>query len=374
MKIPFNRPAITGTEKKYLDDVFIKERFSGDGFYSRECQAVLEKYLDVPKVLLTTSCTDALEMAALLLNIQAGDEVIMPSFTFVSTSNAFVLRGAKIVFVDIKPETMNLNESLIEAAITPRTKAIVLVHYAGWSCDMEKVIALSKKYNLPVIEDAAQALGASFKGKKLGTFGALSCFSFHETKNIQCGEGGALVINDEKFIQRAEIIREKGTNRSQFFRGQTDKYTWVDVGSSFLPSELNAAFLYSQLQSIDMINSDRVASWNKYKKELSGIIELIDCPDYCNNNAHLFAVKLENINERTDFIDFLKLKNISAVFHYIPLHASEAGKKYGVFSGVDEFTSKESERLVRLPLYYGMKTEEVEYTCKAIKDFISQKR
>lgn len=369
--IPFNKPVVLGNEKDFISEVFLKNKFSGDGYFSGKCHEVLSSYFEAPKTLLTTSCTDALEMAAILLNIAEGDEVIMPSFTFVSTSNAFALRGAKIIFVDVNPQTMNMDENLIEQAITGKTKAIVLVHYAGWSCDIEKVQGISKKYNIPIIEDAAQALGATYKGKKLGTFGVLSCFSFHETKNIHCGEGGALVINDEKYIKRSEIIREKGTNRSQFLRGQTDKYTWVDIGSSFLPSELNAGFLYPQLLAVDAINANRVQRWDRYKKELSGIIEILDCPVYCTNNAHLFSIKLKDIEERTRLIDHLKKLNVSAVFHYVPLHSSPAGKKYGIFHGEDKFTTKESERLVRLPLYYDLTESDQTKVIEAIKSFLN---
>lgn len=367
--IPFNRPVVLGTEKNFIEEVFNKQKFSGDGFFSSKCHETLASYLGAPKALLTTSCTDALEMAAILLDIAPGDEVIMPSFTFVSTSNAFALRGAKIVFLDINPDTMNMDESLIEKAITSKTKCIALVHYAGWSCDLDKVLEISKKHNIPVIEDAAQALGATYKGRKLGTFGVMSAFSFHETKNIQCGEGGALVINDEKFVKRAEIVREKGTNRSQFLRGQTDKYTWVDIGSSFLPSELNAAFLFPQLNDVDVINANRLERWETYKKELSGIIEILDCPKYCTNNAHLFAVKLNDIEERTQFIDHMKKHDILTVFHYVPLHSSPGGKRFGEFRGEDKFTTKESNRLVRLPLYYDLSTEDQNKVISAIKSF-----
>lgn len=367
--IPFNVPVVLGTEKDFVADLFVKKKFSGDGHYSKLCHEALAKYLGAPKVLLTTSCTDALEMAALLIDIKEGDEVIMPSYTFVSTANAFVLRGAKVVFIDVNEDTMNIDENLIEAAITSRTKAVVVVHYAGWSCDMEKVASLCKKHSLSLIEDAAQALGATYKGKKLGTFGALSCFSFHETKNIQCGEGGALVINDESYFKRAEIIREKGTNRSQFFRGQTDKYTWVDVGSSFLPSEFNAAFLFAQLQKIDFINADRVRIWNKYHKELNETFEILECPDYCTNNAHLFSIKLKDLEERTRFISFLKENDIVAPFHYVPLHTAPAGKQFSRFHGEDVHTTRESERLVRLPLFFGMTEEDQDKIIRVIKSF-----
>ena len=367
--IPFNIPVVLGSEKDALAEVFAKRKFSGDGYFSTKCHEVLAEYLNAPKALLTTSCTDALEMSAILLDIKQGDEVIMPSFTFVSTSNAFVLRGAKIVFVDVNPKTMNIDESLIESAITSNTKAIVLVHYAGWSCDMDKVMSISKKHNIPVVEDAAQALGAEYKGKKLGTFGAMSCFSFHETKNIQCGEGGALVINDDKYIKRAEIVREKGTNRSQFLRGQTDKYTWVDLGSSFLPSELNAAFLYTQLVKIDYINSDRVRIWNKYLAAFKDQYDVLNCPDYCSKNAHLFSIRLKDVEERTSFIDYLKKNGVSSVFHYVPLHTSPAGRIYSNFHGEDKFTTSESERLVRIPLYFGMTEADQEKVISVIKSF-----
>lgn len=370
--IPFNKPVVLGSELKCLAEVFEKNKFSGDGFFSSKCQDLITSFLGAKKTLLTTSCTDALEMAAILLDISPGDEVIMPSFTFVSTANAFVLRGARIVFLDINPTTMNMDENLIEEAITSKTRAIVLVHYAGWSCDLDKVLDICRRHNLPLVEDAAQALGAQYKGKKLGTFGDLACFSFHETKNIQCGEGGALVINNDKFISRSEIIREKGTNRSQFLRGQTDKYTWVDLGSSFLPSELNASFLSSQLESITKINNNRFKSWNYYKENLSGVIEILDCPDYCTNNAHLFGVKATNIEERTNLIDALKEKKILSVFHYVPLHSSPAGKIFSTFHGVDKHTTRESERLLRLPLYFNMSDQDLEMVTKAIKDYFQK--
>lgn len=367
--IPFNVPAVTGKEKEYILDTIDKKKLSGDGPYSKKCHAWLENHLNAPKALLTTSCTDALEMAAILLGIENGDEVIMPSYTFVSSANAFAVRGAKIVFVDINPKTMNIDEKKIAEAITNRTKAILVVHYGGWSADMDLVMAISKQYNIPVVEDAAQALGSTFNNKPLGSFGAISCFSFHETKNVNCGEGGVIIINDPALVQRSEIIRDKGTNRSLFLRGQVDKYTWVDLGSSFLPSELNAAFLYAQLESFSMITERRLQLWNNYKLQLESTFEILKPSERCEHNAHLFAIKLKDIEERTDFISFLGSKNILAVFHYVPLHSSVGGKKFGRMHGEDVFTTKESNRLVRLPLYFSMTDTQQVTVINAVKSF-----
>lgn len=373
--IAFNKPPYVGKEDEYIKEAMIKNhKLCGDGPFTKKCSKWMEEKFKSEKVLLTTSCTHATEMAAILANIKEGDEVIAPSFTFVSSVNPFVLRGAKIVFIDINPKTMNINENLIEAAITDKTKVIVPVHYAGVSCEMNKIMEIAKKYNLIVIEDAAQGVMSEYKGKALGTIGEYGCFSFHETKNYSMGEGGALLIRDKENIEKAEIIREKGTNRSRFFRGQVDKYTWVDMGSSYLPSELNAAYLYAQLESAQLIFDDRMNSWNRYKEGLQelenkGLIELPYIPEDCKHNAHMFYIKCKDLEERTKLIDFLKQNEIYAVFHYIPLHSAEAGVKYGRFHGKDKYTTKESERLVRLPLYYGLKSEEVNLVVDKIKEF-----
>ena len=359
--IKFNVPPVTGKELEYIQQAIQSQHLSGDGMFTKKCHEWLEKTTNTKKALLTTSCTHALELAALLINTQPGDEVIMPSYTFVSTANAFVLRGAKIVFVDIRPDTMNIDETKIEEAITSKTKAIVPVHYAGVSCEMDKIMEIAKKYNLYVIEDAAQAMMSSYKGKMLGTIGHLGTYSFHDTKNYVSGEGGALLINDEQFIERAEIIREKGTNRSQFLLGQIDRYTWQDVGSSYLTSELNAAYLYAQFENTEKIQKSRLHTWEQYYMGLKSIaeanhIELPIIPAECVHNAHMFYLKTKSLNERTKLISKLKNAGIQSVFHYVPLHTSPAGKKYGRFFGKDEFTMAESEKLVRLPLYYKILT------------------
>ena len=377
--IPFNIPPYVGKELEYVKEAMEKNRkICGDGLFTKKCSEWMENKFNVEKVLLTTSCTHATEMTAILTDIKEGDEVIAPSFTFVSTVNPFVLRGAKIVFVDINPKTMNMDENLIEVAITEKTKAILPVHYAGVACNMDKIMEIAKKYNLIVIEDAAQGMMAEYKGKPLGTIGDYGCFSFHETKNYSMGEGGALLINNKENIETAEIIREKGTNRSRFFRGQVDKYTWVDKGSSYLPSELNAAYLYGQLENADLIYNDRMNSWNKYKELLQeledkNLIELQYIPEDCKHNAHMFYIKCKDLDERTNLINFLKENNINAVFHYIPLHSAEAGIKFGRFHGEDKYTTKESERLLRLPLYYGLKKEEIELVVTKIKEFYGKK-
>lgn len=324
--------------------------------------------------MLTTSCTHATEMAAILSDIEPDDEVIMPSYTFVSTANAFTLRGARIVFVDIRPDTMNIDEKLIESAITEKTKAIVVVHYAGVSCEMDTIMDIAKRHNLCVIEDAAQGMMSTYKGKPLGTIGDYGCYSFHETKNYSMGEGGALLVKNKNNIQQAEIIREKGTNRSQYFRGEIDKYTWMSTGSSYLPSELNAAYLWAQLEAAQKIYDDRMNSWNSYYALLSdlekkGYIELPGVPEECKHNAHMFYIKVRDLEERTQLIEYLKRENIYAVFHYIPLHSSPAGKELGQFHGEDKYTTKESERLLRLPLYYGLGGEDIEHIASKIKDF-----
>ncbi|MEN6461521.1 MAG: dTDP-4-amino-4,6-dideoxygalactose transaminase [Syntrophomonas sp.] len=374
MNIPFNRPLVTGREGKYLQEVMANQKLSGDGPFNNKCAAWLEERFGCSKALMTPSCTHALEMAAILAEIKPGDEVIMPSYTFVSTANAFALRGAKIVFIDIKPNTMNMDETLITVAITEKTKAIVPVHYAGVACEMDKIMEISKKHNLLVIEDAAQGVMSKYKNKYLGTIGHMGCYSFHETKNYTCGEGGALIINDERFAERAEIIREKGTNRSKFFRGQINKYTWVDIGSSYLPSELNAAYLYAQLEIADEVNRDRLNTWNRYYDKLRSLSEngFIDLPhiiDYCEHNGHMFFIKAKNLEERSRLIQHLQDNGINSVFHYIPLHSSVAGKSFGLFYGSDNYTTNESERLLRMPIYYGMKKDDVDKVCNAVINF-----
>lgn len=374
--IPFNIPPYTGKEQEYIAEVIKNQKLSGDGIFTKKCHQWLEGNFQTKKALLTTSCTHALEMSAILADINEGDEVIVPSYTFVSTANAFVLRGAKIVFVDIRPDTMNIDENLIEKAITPKTKAIIPVHYAGVACEMDSIMEIANKYNLLVIEDAAQGVMSTYKGKYLGTIGHMGCYSFHDTKNYSSGEGGALIINDERFLERAEIIREKGTNRSNFIRGQVDKYTWVDKGSSFLPSEINAAYLFAQLENADLINEDRLASWNTYYEDLKPLqdktyLELPTIPKYVTHNAHMFYIKVNNIEERTKLMNFLKLKEVNTVFHYIPLHSSIAGKQYGEFSGEDNYTTVESERLIRLPLYFGLDNEKINFVTSSIKSYYS---
>jgi dTDP-4-amino-4,6-dideoxygalactose transaminase len=361
--IAFNYPPHTGNEDKYVLEAMKSSKISGDGKYGQQCQVWFEKSLGCPKTLLTPSCTQALEMAAILIGIQPGDEVIMPSYTFVSTANAFVLRGAKIVFVDIRPDTMNIDESLIEAAITARTKAIVPVHYAGVSCEMDVINDIARRHKLVVIEDAAQGMMSTYKGRPLGALGHLAAYSFHETKNFTSGgEGGLLIINDKQFIHRAELIREKGTNRSQFFRGMVDKYTWVDIGSSYLPSEIQAAYLWGQLEWADQITANRISTWNAYRDALAdlastGKLVIQSVPDNCIHNGHMFFLKCKNLEERTAFLAHMKSRDILAVFHYVPLHSAPAGLKFGRFHGEDRYTTIESERLVRLPLWYGMSDE-----------------
>ncbi len=357
--IQFNVPPFVGKELNYIKEAIESKKICGDGAFTKKCNKWLEEQYKTSKALLTTSCTHALEMAALLSDIQPGDEVIMPSYTFVSTADAFALRGAKVVFVDIRPDTFNINEQLIEAAITPRTKAIVPVHYAGVGCEMDVIMDIAKRYHLYVVEDAAQGIQSTYKGQALGTIGDYGCFSFHETKNLSMGEGGALLIKDPKNVERAEIIREKGTNRSKFFRGEIDKYTWMDAGSSYLPSELNAAYLYAQLECADTVFKDRMETWETYYEHLkeleeNGHVELPVIPEYCTHNAHMFYIKAKDLDERSELISYLKANGIGAVFHYIPLHSAPAGRKYGRFHGEDIYTTKESERIVRLPLYYGI--------------------
>lgn len=374
MMIPFNKPAFTGKEEVYIGEAIKSGHLSGDGSFTKKCHLWFEGQFNVKKALLTTSCTHALEMAAILADIQEGDEVIMPSYTFVSTANPFVVRGAKIIFVDIRPDTMNIDETLIEEAVTARTKAIVPVHYAGVACEMDAIMDIANRHNLIVIEDAAQGVMSTYNGKPLGTIGHLGCFSFHETKNYNCGEGGALIINDERYVERAEIIREKGTNRSRFFRGQVDKYSWVDIGSSYLPSELNAAFLFAQLENAELINSYRLDCWATYYNGLKVLEERGDIclpflPKNINHNAHMFYLKAASLDERTHLIQFLKQKGIQTVFHYVPLHSSSAGLEYGEMFKEDVYTTKESERLVRLPLYYNLQIMEINQVIDAVKEF-----
>lgn len=375
MMIPFNKPPLTGNEEKYVLESMKSGKISGDGEFTRRCHAWFEQKLGCKKALLTTSCTHALEIAAILLDIKEGDEVIMPSYTFVSTANAFVLRGAKIVFVDIRPDTMNMDETLIEAAITEKTKAIVPVHYAGVACEMDTIMDIANRHGLFVVEDAAQGMMSTYKGKPLGTIGHLGTYSFHETKNYtSAGEGGLLIINNDQFIQRAEIIREKGTNRSLFFRGMVDKYSWVDIGSSYLPNDMSAAFLWGQLERADEINNNRLDTWQKYHDGLKefkerDLIELPTISDGCVHNAHMFYLKVKNLDERTALLEHLKQNNILAVFHYVPLHSAPAGLKFGVFQGDDRFTTSESEKLVRLPMYYGLEEKDQGTIIQVIKEF-----
>lgn len=372
--ISFNKPPYVGEEIKYIEEAVKAQKICGDGQFTKKCNKWFEDKTGAAKVLLTTSCTHATELAALLLDIQPGDEVIMPAYTFVSTADAFVLRGATAVFVDINPKTMNIDENLIEDAITEKTKAIVPVHYAGVSCEMDKIMGIAKKHNLYVVEDAAQGVMSTYKGKALGTIGDYGCYSFHETKNYSMGEGGALLIRDGKNAELAEIIREKGTNRSKFFRGQIDKYTWVEAGSSYLPSDMNAAYLWAQLQKADEINENRLQSWNRYYEGLkdleeAGKIELPYIPEYCEHNAHMFYIKAKDLEERSALISYLKENGVTAVFHYIPLHTAPAGKEYGRFHGEDKYTTKESERIVRLPMYYELDEQDAKKVMDLIHTF-----
>ena len=374
--INFNVPPFVGEEMEYVRQAIESHKICGDGTFTKKCCTWLEKKFHAEKILLTTSGTAALDMAALLCEFNQGDEVILPSYTFSSTATSFAIYGAKLVFVDIRPDTMNIDETKIEAAITDRTKAIVTMHYAGVACEMDIIMDIAKRYNLFVIEDAAQGVMSTYKGKALGTIGDFGCYSFHETKNYSMGEGGAVVINTPTYIERAEIIREKGTNRAKFFRGQVDKYTWVDIGDSFLPSELNAAYLWTQLLKADEINDNRMALWNAYYRAFrpladAGKIDLPVIPEGCVHNAHMFYIKCKNLKERTKFMEVMKSKKIGCVFHYIPLHSAPAGLKYGRFNGKDIFTTVESERLVRLPMYYGMSTEDCETVIKEVIDFYS---
>lgn len=372
--ISFNIPPFVGTELTYVQQAIDAHKICGDGQFTKKCNQWLEERFCAQKVLLTTSGTTALDMAALLCDLKPGDEVILPSFTFSSTATAFVLAGARLVFVDIRPDTMNIDETKIEAAITEKTRVIVPVHYAGVACEMDTIMEIAKRYDLMVVEDAAQAVMSTYKGKALGTIGDFGCYSFHETKNYSMGEGGALVINNPAYNERAEILREKGTNRSRFFRGQVDKYTWVDFGDSYLPSDMNAAYLWAQLQVADEINHDRLRTWNAYYQAFAPLAEagkaaLPAIPEGCTHNAHMFYLKCKDLEERTRLISYMKSNEIQCVFHYIPLHSAPAGLKYGRFSGKDEFTTKESERLVRLPMYYGLNDELRGKVIRNVKEF-----
>ena len=375
VRISFNRPPFVGKETEYIKEAVEKNgMICGDGPFTKKCSQWMKERFQTKNVLLTTSCTHALEMAAFLADIQPGDEVIMPSYTFVSTADAFVLRGATCVFVDIRPDTMNIDETKIEEAITEKTKAIVPVHYAGVSCAMDEIMAIAKKYNLKVVEDAAQGVNAFYKGKALGTIGDFGCYSFHETKNYSMGEGGAILFQDVRYLEPAEILREKGTNRSQYFRGQIDKYTWVGYGSSYLPSDMNAAYLWAQLEEADKINDKRLSIWNFYHEELKeledkGVLERPYIPEYATHNAHMYYIKVKDLRVRTKLLAYLKERGILSVFHYVPLHSATAGKKFGRFHGEDVYTTKESERLCRLPMYYSLSLEEAAEVVKALKEF-----
>ena len=372
--IPFNVPPFTGNEIRYIEEAIQQGKISGDGIFTRRCSTWMEEKFDACRILLTTSGTAALDMALLMCGLKPGDEVILPSYTFSSTANAAVLAGARLVFVDIRPDTMNIDERLIEAAITDKTKAIIVVHYAGVACEMDTIMSIARMHGLKVIEDAAQGVMSQYKGRYLGTIGDFGCYSFHETKNYSMGEGGAIVINDPEYIERAEILREKGTNRSKFFRGQVDKYTWVDFGDSYLPSELNAAYLWAQLENAKGIYEDRMQSWKLYYDRLTdmyeqGYIELAQIPDTCIQNAHMFYLKVKDLKERTGMLAYFNKNDILAVFHYVPLHSAPAGLKFGRFNGDDRYTTSESERLVRLPLYYGLEKKNIDYITDTIKRF-----
>lgn len=372
--IPFNKPPVLGPELAYIEQAMKRHKLSGDGPFNQKCTEWLERRTGSPKALLTSSCTHALEMAALLLTIAPGDEVILPSFTFPSTAAAFALRGARLVFVDIRPDTLNIDERLIESAVTERTRAIVPVHYAGISCEMDTIMDIAGRYKLAVVEDAAQAVASTYKDRALGSIGHIGCLSFHESKNLSMGEGGAILLRDPGMAERAEILREKGTDRSRVFSGQSDRYTWLELGSSYLPSELNAAFLFAQLEQAEHITQNRLRSWNQYYQGLihlqkNGRLELPTVPDGCTHNAHMFYIKLPNENERARLIAYLDQREIMSVFHYIPLHNSKAGRKYGRFHGADRYTTRESNRVLRLPLYYGLTEDDCAYVLQAIEDF-----
>ena len=377
--IRFNVPPSVDGEMDNIKKAIESMHICGDGAFTKKCSEYLEKLTGTSKCLLTTSCTHALEMAALLCDIKEGDEVIMPSYTFVSTADAFVLRGATPVFVDIRPDTMNIDETLIEAAITEKTKAIAVVHYAGVACEMDVIMDIARRHHLKVVEDAAQAIMCTYKGKALGTIGDFGCFSFHETKNFSMGEGGAILIRDPEYIEKAEILREKGTDRSKYYRGQVDKYRWQNFGSSYLPSDINAAYLYSQFEVAETINQARLDRFHQYYELLTplmeaGRIELPVMPEGCEQNGHMFYIKTKDMEERTALIDFLKENDIMAVFHYIPLHTAPAGMKFGRFHGMDRYTTKESERLLRLPMFYQLTPEQVEYIAGKVKEFYETRR
>ncbi len=372
--IPFNVPPCTGNEMKYIEEAIASHKICGDGAFTRRCNEWMEKRFHAHKVLLTTSGTTALDMASLLCDLKPGDEVILPSFTFSSSATAFAIYGAKLVFVDVRPDTMNIDETKIEAAITDRTRVILAMHYAGVACEMDAIMDIARRHNLLVVEDAAQGVMSTYKGKALGTIGDFGCYSFHETKNYSMGEGGAVLVNNPAYVERAEILREKGTNRSKFYRGQVDKYTWVDIGDSFLPSELNAAYLWAQLEMADEINNDRLASWHRYWDAFqdlaaAGRVTLPTIPADCVHNAHMFYIKCKDLAERTALISFLKERDILAVFHYVPLHSAPAGQRFGRFHGEDKYTTAESDRLVRLPLYYKLTIEDQDCVIKAVRDF-----
>ena len=372
--IAFNVPPYVGKETEYMNTAVMNKKICGDGEFTKKCNSWIEDNTKTTKALLTTSCTQALEMAAILADIEPGDEVILPSFTFVSTANAFVMRGAKLIFVDIRPDTKNIDEKLIEEAITDRTKVIAPVHYAGVGCEMDTILSIAKEHNLIVVEDAAQGVMATYKGRALGSMGDYGCFSFHETKNYSMGEGGAILIKDSDKAEEAEIIREKGTDRSRFLRGQVDKYSWVTMGSSYLPSDINAAYLLAQLEEAEAINNDRLASWNRYMTALKpleerGVIELPVIPSECAHNAHMFYIMTRDIEERGKLIGYLKENGVQATFHYVPLHSAKGGLKYGRFSGADKYTTSVSERLMRLPMYYGLTEGDTDRVCELIKEF-----
>lgn len=372
--ISFNKPVYIENSMMYIKKAIENAKICGDGEFTHKCSQWIEEQTGVEKALFTTSCTHALEMCALLADIKEGDEVIMPSYTFASTADAFAIRGAKLVFVDIRPDTMNIDENLIENAITDRTKAIAVMHYGGVACEMDRIMEITKKYQLYVVEDAAQGMLAAYKDQPLGAIGDFGTYSFHETKNFTMGEGGVCLIKNKDFIERAEIIREKGTNRSKFWRGEIDKYTWVDIGSSYLPSELNMAYLWAQLEVADEINQARLDNWNVYYESLKelrerGKIELPYVPDECKHNGHIFYIKAKDIEERQRLIEYLKEQGIYAVFHYLPLHSTAAGRRYGVFCGEDRYTTRESERILRLPMYYGLERYEVEKIADKIYQF-----
>lgn len=372
--ISFNVAPFMGKEFDYIHDAILTRHISGDGKYTKLCDEWMEQRFNAEKIMLTTSGTTALDMAMIMCDLEPGDEVILPSFTFSSTATSAVLAGANLVFVDIRPDTMNIDEDKIEEAITDRTRVISVVHYAGVACDMDKIMDIARRHSLIVVEDAAQGVMSTYKGKALGTIGDFGCYSFHETKNYSMGEGGAIVINNPAYIEMAEILREKGTNRSKFYRGQVDKYTWVDFGDSYLPSEINAAYLWAQLEKADEINDNRMETWNYYNEALKplkekGLIELPTIPDYAEHNAHMYYIKLKDLDERSSFLQFMRDREIGCVFHYVPLHSAPAGRKFGRFHGEDTYTTVESDRLVRLPMYYGITDEDKKTVVDSIYEY-----